>query len=282
MRVLYLCDLLGGSRGNDRSAAVPSLGAEVDDVVGTFDHVKIVLDDDNGVACIAQALQYLKELGNIGSVQSCGGLVQNVDGSARCTLRKLGCQLDALRLTAGDGGGRLTDLDLSETDVIERLKLATDGGDAVKEAHALLYRHVQDLKDILAFILYFKGVAVVSLALANVAGDVNVGQEVHFDLFHAVALACLASAALDVKGEASGAISPCFCILGLGKQSANIGEQSRIGCRIGAWHTPDGALVNANNLIQVLKTCNFIVLAGIGDGTVEFIGEHGVQDAVDE
>ena len=68
VRRLYQSNLLGGSRGNDCSATVSSLGTEVDDVVGTFDNVEIVFNNDNGVARIAQALQNLKELGNVGGV----------------------------------------------------------------------------------------------------------------------------------------------------------------------------------------------------------------------
>src|SRR3546814_5166591 len=36
--------------------------------------------------------------------------------------------------------------------------------------------------------LYFEGFAIVARAVADVAGDVDVRQEVHFDLQHAVAL----------------------------------------------------------------------------------------------
>ena len=45
---------------------------------------------------------------------------------------------------------------------------------------------------------------VVALAAADLAGDVDVGEEVHLDLDHAVAAARLAAAALDVEAEAAG------------------------------------------------------------------------------
>ena len=46
--------------------------------------------------------------------------------------------------------------------------------------------------------------AVVALALADVAGDVDVGQEVHLDLDHAVALAGLAAPPLTLKQKRPG------------------------------------------------------------------------------
>ena len=54
--VRILCDLLGRSRRNDRASAVSSLGTEVDDIIGTFDNVEIMLDDENRIACIAKTL----------------------------------------------------------------------------------------------------------------------------------------------------------------------------------------------------------------------------------
>ena len=57
----------------------------------------------------------------------------------------------------------------------------------------------------LSAVLHLQRLAIVALALADVAGDVDVGQEVHLDLDDAVALAGFAAAALDVEGEAPGA-----------------------------------------------------------------------------
>lgn len=53
----HLDDVLGTARRDDRAALVAALGAEVDDVVGRLDDVKVVLDDDDGVAARDEALQ---------------------------------------------------------------------------------------------------------------------------------------------------------------------------------------------------------------------------------
>ena len=127
VRCLNCGNLLGCSGGNDRSAAVSPFGTEVDDVVGALDNVQIVFNDNYGVACIAQALQNLKQLGNVGRVQTRGGLVKNIHRSAGGALGKLGGKLDALCLTTRNGGCGLTDFDISETYVIKGLKLAADG-----------------------------------------------------------------------------------------------------------------------------------------------------------
>ena len=98
-------------------------------------------------------------------------------------------------------------MDVGEADAIERLHLLADGGDGGEEILRLLDGHVEDVGDRLLLELHLQRLAIVALALADVAGDVDVGQEVHLDLDDAVALAGLAAAALDVEREAAGLIA---------------------------------------------------------------------------
>jgi len=50
-----LCgDEFGRALGHDLPAALAAFGAEIDDVVGGFDDVELVLDDDERVARVAQ------------------------------------------------------------------------------------------------------------------------------------------------------------------------------------------------------------------------------------
>ena len=55
-------------------------------------------------------------------------------------------------------------------------------GTASKNFERLLDRHLQDLGDVLALVVDLERLAVVALALAHLARDVDVGQEVHLDL----------------------------------------------------------------------------------------------------
>src|SRR3546814_18760313 len=67
------------------------------------------------------------------------------------------------------------------------------------EFHRILDRHVEDVGDGLALELHLQRLAIVAGAVADVAGDVHVGEEVHLYLEHAVALAGFAAAALAVE-----------------------------------------------------------------------------------
>lgn len=44
------CDFFGGAGGDDAAAVFATFRTEVDDVVGALDDVKIVFDDEHGVA----------------------------------------------------------------------------------------------------------------------------------------------------------------------------------------------------------------------------------------
>src|SRR5258708_2847782 len=55
--LLDVADVLGRALRDDAPAAVAALGAEVDHPVRRLDHVEVVLDHDDGVAVVAQAVQ---------------------------------------------------------------------------------------------------------------------------------------------------------------------------------------------------------------------------------
>ena len=60
------------------SAAVPSLGTEVDDVIRAFDDIEVVFDDDDGVARVRQFLQNFDEFFDIVGVESGRRFVEDI------------------------------------------------------------------------------------------------------------------------------------------------------------------------------------------------------------
>src|SRR5439155_17148916 len=113
----------------------------------------------------------------------------------------------ALGFAAGDRRRRLTEPDVSEPDVAERLELATEARDALKELVRFVYGHIEHVRDTLALIRDVERLAAVALALADFAGDGHVREEVHLDLDVSVAGARLAAAALHIEREAAGRVA---------------------------------------------------------------------------
>ena len=102
----------------------------------------------------------------------------------------------------------------------------------LEEFHCFLYAHVENVADVLALVAHLECFAVIALALADLARNVDVREEVHFDFYDTVALTRLASAALDVEREAALSIAAHFCVVGGCEQRADIGKQARVGRRI--------------------------------------------------
>ena len=77
-RVGVRFDFGGGACGDDAAAVDARAGADIDDVVGGADGVFVVLDDDDGVAQIAQAQEAIQQAGVVALVQTDRRLIENV------------------------------------------------------------------------------------------------------------------------------------------------------------------------------------------------------------
>ena len=80
-----------------------------------------------------------------------------------------------------------------------------------------------------AVVLHRQGRLVEAPAVADLAGHVDVGQEVHLDALHPVALAGLAAAALHVEGEAAGGVAVHPRLGQLGEEVADEVEELGVG-----------------------------------------------------
>ena len=80
--------------GNNPAAGRTPFRTQIDDVVGRFDHVEVVLNDYNRVALIDKFVQHVEQLVRVGEVQPRRRLVENVEGApgaaARQFLREIG------------------------------------------------------------------------------------------------------------------------------------------------------------------------------------------------
>ena len=101
-----------------------------------------MLNDDDGVTPIHQALQDLKQPGNIGGVKASGGLVQDVQRFARRTAGQLRRQLDPLRFPAGKSGGRLPLFDVAQPHILDDLQTADDLRHILEKGRRFRNRHV--------------------------------------------------------------------------------------------------------------------------------------------
>ncbi len=211
-----------------------------------------------------------------------GGLVEHVDRATGRALLQLAGELDALRLAAGERGGGLSQTDVAEPDLAERGHVACDRRDGREELGGLLDRHVQDLGDGLALVVDLERLPVVAGAVADLARDVDVGQEVHLDLDRAVTRARLAASALDVEGEPALEVAAHLGLGGRGEELADVVEDAGVGRRVGPRRPADRRLVDVDHLVDVLGAGDLGVATGDGAGVVDLLGQRGVEDVVDQ
>src|SRR5437763_6818547 len=212
-----------------------------------------MLDHDHGVAGVDQAVEDFEQFADILEVEAGGRLVEDVEGLAGGPAGELLGEFDALRLAAGERRRRLADLDVAEADLLKHAHLVADAGDRLEQLGRLLDVHVEHVGDRAALELHLERLAVVAGAVAHVAGDVDVGQEVHLDLYEAVALARLATAALDVEAEAAGLVAARLALGQAGEPVADLGEGAGVSRRVGARGAADRRLVDVDDLVELLE-----------------------------
>ena len=209
-------------------------------------------------------------------------LVQDVEGAAGAPAGQLLGQLDPLRLAAGQRRGRLSHRDVAESDVLQRPQLARDRRHVLEQGQGLIDGQLQDIGDGRSPISDLQRLPVVAAPLALLAGDIDVGQEVHLDGLDPASLAGLAASALDVEREPPRPVTAGARLGQHREQLPDDREKSGVGGRVRPGRPADGRLVDLDDLVHQIGALDAPVGAGRRRGAIKIAGEGAVQDAVDE
>ena len=111
--------------GDDLAAMHAGARADIDHIVGDADGVFVVLDDDDGVAEVAQPLQRFEQAGVVALMQPDRRLVEHVKhaGEAGADLRG---EPDALALAAGQRAGGARKREIIEPDIDQKFQPRAD------------------------------------------------------------------------------------------------------------------------------------------------------------
>ena len=104
----------------------------------------------------------------------------------------------------------------------------------------------------------------------------------HLDLDQPVALAGLAAPALHIEGEASRPVAAHLGLGQLGEELADRREEAGVGRGIGAGRAADRALIDVDDLVDVLEALDAIVRAGDDPRAIEVPRQRGVQEIGDQ
>ncbi|OPZ82264.1 MAG: hypothetical protein BWY77_00252 [bacterium ADurb.Bin431] len=251
-------------------------------MIGGLDDIHLMLDHQHGIALVDQPIEDAQEHVAVLEMEAGGGFIEDIDGAPGADFAQFGGELDALGLAAGEGGSGLAEADVTQADILQGLELAPDRREIIEKLEGVIHRHVEDAGDRLPLVFDLEGLAVVALALADLAGDVYIRQKMHLDLQDTVALAGLTAAALDVKTEASGLVAADLGLRQLGEEIPDGCEEAGVGGGVGARGAADRRLVDGDHLVEMLQPLD----GGVGQrgllGAVEMLVEEMVEGLVDK
>ena len=193
---LAFTKILRGPFGNQFPAAVTTIGSQIDDPIRYFDDIQVVFDDQHRVASFNQALQHFDEFVHICSVESDRGFIEHIKGSACGTARQFLGEFHPLGFPTGKGGGRLPDADISQPDFLQQAEFVHHGWESFE-----FNSHVEYIGDIVFLEADLQGFAVEALAMADIAWDIDIRQELHFDAQFTLSLAGFTASAVHVERE---------------------------------------------------------------------------------
>ena len=108
-------DLLRRALRDDVAAEAASAGAEIEHIIGMADGFFIVLDDQDGIAQVAEFFQSFNQAVVVALMEADGGLVEDVENAAQARANLRG-EANALAFAAGKRGGVAVERKVVEAD----------------------------------------------------------------------------------------------------------------------------------------------------------------------
>ncbi len=108
--------LVIGAGRHDMAAANSGTGAEIDQVIGGPHRLLVMLDHQDGITHVAQALEAGEQALVIARVQADAGLIENIQNPDQAAA-DLACQANTLRLAPGQGRGAAVQRQIVQADI---------------------------------------------------------------------------------------------------------------------------------------------------------------------
>src|SRR5205085_8175669 len=160
-----------------------------DDPVRALDHLQVVLDHDDRVPGLNQALKQPHQDRDIIEVQARRGLIENEQLSSLpipfSDFGEVSDELETLGFAAGKRIERLSQTQVTEPDFIQHVELVAKRfrlPDLSEELNRFADGHLQNVVDRFPIDLYPENVRLESAPFALRATHIKIAQELHFDL----------------------------------------------------------------------------------------------------
>ena len=198
-------------------------------------------------------------------------LIQNIHRFSGITLGQFRSQFHTLALSARQGGGRLSQFNISQPHLLQHFDFIQNLRHILKELYSTIDGHVQYIGYGFTLIAHFQRLAVISFAVTNLARYQHIGQEIHFDSLVSVTAASLAASSGYIERETPRLIATDLRFGQTDKQIPDIREYSCIGGRIGTRCPAQRRLVYIHHLIYIVQSLHTVIGQRFLQRTVEML-----------
>ena len=201
-------------------------------------------------------------------MQSRRRFVEQINRASGARPREFSGEFHALGFAAGHRRCRLPECHVPEADIGERLQNYADFRDVFEQFQRLHDPHRQHVGNRFIVKLHRQRFGVIAAAMARVALDPDIGQEVHFDLLLAHPFAGIAAAALLVEAKSPRVVAAHF---GLGEPRidfANEIENAGVSRWVRRWRIADWVLIDVDHFIDEVESGDLVVGGTDGAGAV--------------
>src|SRR3954454_1859771 len=153
-------------------------------------------------------------------------------------------ELDPLRFPTGELSRGLSEPEVSEADVLQRLQTSPSSGDLVEELCCIVHGHGEDVGDRPIAVVDLECLRVVARTVAFGTRGVGPGQKQQLDGDEPLALTGLASALGHVERETTRRVAARAGLVSRGEQSSYRVEQAGVRRKVGPRCTANRALVD--------------------------------------
>src|SRR5262245_57530662 len=162
----------------------------------------MVLDHEDGVARLDEALEAIEQALNVSQMQAGGRFIKDVEiVAAAAHLAQFSRELHALRLATGENGGGVAEFQIAEAKLVQDFELSHDRPLSLEEVYAFLDREFQHLGDIAPLPGDFQRLFAIAASFASGTGDLDIRHEGELCHNRAIASAFFAAPAFDIKAE---------------------------------------------------------------------------------
>ncbi len=268
---------------DDPAALVAGLGAEVQDPVGGERHLGVVLDHDDGVAGVHEAVHRADQDRHVRGVQAGRGLVEQVQPPGRRPRLGEGLrELQPLRFSAGERRRRLRERQVAEAEVEHGLEGLAHARGVAEEAGDVGRGQVEGVRDREAPAAHLEHLGAEAAAVAGAALHEGVGEELHLDLLVPGALAHGAGARRGVEREGGGLEAALAGLGRLREELAQRLEDAHVGRGVDAGGRPEGGLVHEGDPGELSRPVDPVAGPGLGLAEAELPAQVAVEHLVDE